>query len=387
MFYEYVDAGSWTETTYRDNEADFQKLRFRQRVAVDISTCSTVGSMAGTAVSMPVAIAPTGLTGMLRGDGEILAAKAAKAFGIPYTLSTVSICSIEDVALATDGHPFWFQLYVMRDRRFVHALMERARVVGCSVLVLTLDLQVSGQRNKDIRNGLAIPPRMTASNLLNMLGKPRWAWSMLRTDRRTFGNIVGHVEGLTNLKAVSEWTFAQYDQTLTWEDVKWIRKCWSGRLIVKGIQDVEDANAAVACGADGIIVSNHGGRQLDGALSSIEALPAIVDSVGDKVEVFIDGGVRSGQDVLKALALGARGTFIGRAMLYGLGAFGEAGVTKCLEIIKKELELSMKFCGKRSLGELDRSMLLGRGFGSFEPLVRQTRTMNEHSRRAGSEGI
>ncbi len=371
MFYEYVDAGSWTEATYRDNEADFQKLRFRQRVAVDISACSTAGTMAGTAVRMPVAIAPTGLTGMLRGDGEILAAKAAKAFGVPYTLSTVSICSIEDVALATDGHPFWFQLYVMRDRRFVHALMERARIVGCSVLVLTLDLQVSGQRNKDIRNGLAVPPRMTASNLLNMIGKPRWAWSMLRTDRRTFGNIVGHVDGLTNLKAVSEWTFAQYDQTLTWEDVKWIRKCWTGRLILKGIQDVEDANAAVASGADGIIVSNHGGRQLDGALSSIEALPAIVDGVGEKVEVFIDGGVRSGQDVLKALALGARGTLIGRAMLYGLGAYGEAGVTKCLEIIKKELELSMKFCGKRSLAELDRSMLLSRGFGSFKPLATQ----------------
>lgn len=369
MFYEYVDAGSWTEATYRDNEADFHKLRFRQRVAVDISSCSTSGTMAGIPVTMPVAIAPTGLTGMLRGDGEILAARAAHAFGIPFTLSTVSICSMEDVAEATGGHPFWFQLYVMRDRRFVSALMQRAQSLGCPVLVLTLDLQVSGQRNKDIRNGLSIPPRMTASNVLNMMTKPRWAWSMLRTGRRTFGNIVGHVAGLQDLKSVSEWTFAQYDQTLNWDDVRWIRRTWNGRLVLKGIQDVDDAKAALDCGADGIVVSNHGGRQLDGALSSIEALPPIVDAVGDRLEVYVDGGIRSGQDVLKAIALGAKGTFIGRAMLYGLGAYGEAGVSKCLELIKKEMELSMKFCGKRDLGELDRSMLIGRGFGSFRSLA------------------
>jgi len=368
MFYEYVDAGSWTESTYRDNEGDFGRLRFRQRVAVDISSCSTAGTMAGVSVTMPVAIAPTGLAGMLRGDGEILAARAAKTFGVPYTLSTVSICAIEDVAQAIDGHPFWFQLYVMRDRRFVKSLMKRARAVGCEVLVLTLDLPVSGQRNKDIRNGLSIPPRMTLANVLNMMSKPRWAWSMLGTRRRTFGNIVGHVDGLTNLKSVSEWAFAQHDQTQNWDDVAWIRKCWNGRLILKGIQDAEDAQAAVACGADGIIVSNHGGRQLDGAVSSIEALPAIVDQVGNSIEVFVDGGIRSGQDVLKAMALGARGAFIGRAALYGLGALGEQGVKKCLELIKKELELSMKFCGKRSLAELDRSMLLGRGFGELKPL-------------------
>ncbi len=369
MFYEYVDAGSWTETTYRDNEQDFQKLRFRQRVAVDFSACSTAGFMGGQAVTMPVAIAPTGLTGMQRGDGEILAARAAKLFGVPYTLSTVSICSIEDVAQETNGHPFWFQLYVMRDRKFVQRLMERAWDAGCPVLLLTLDLQVSGQRHKDIRNGLSTPPRMNVSNLISMATRPGWCWSMLRTQRHTFGNIVGHVQGVKNIKSVSEWTFAQYDQTLNWDDVKWIRKLWPGKLILKGIQDVEDAKVALACGADGLVVSNHGGRQLDGAMSSIEALPAVVDAVGHRMEVLIDGGIRSGQDVLKALALGAHGAFVGRAMLYGLGAMGEQGVTKCLEIIKKELELSMKFCGKRSLNEIDRSMLLARGFGEFRPLA------------------
>ncbi len=371
MFYEYVDAGSWTETTYRDNEQDFQRLRFRQRVAVDISQCNTAGSMGGQVVSMPVAIAPTGLAGMLRGDGEILAARAAKSFGIPYTLSTVSICSIEDVAQETNGHPFWFQLYVMRDRAFVKRLMERAWSAGCPVLVLTMDLQVSGQRHKDIRNGLSTPPRMTVSNLMSMVTKPAWCWSMLRTHRRTFGNIVGHVDGVQSVKSVSEWTFAQYDQTLNWEDVRWIRKLWPGRLILKGIQDVDDAAVALSCGADGLVVSNHGGRQLDGAVSSIESLPAIAAAVGNRMEVLLDGGIRSGQDVLKALALGARGTFVGRAMLYGLGALGEQGVTKCLEIVKKELELSMKFCGKTSLEEIDCSMLFSRGFGEFYALRKQ----------------
>ncbi|MET1116832.1 MAG: alpha-hydroxy acid oxidase [Comamonas sp.] len=360
MFYDYVDVGSWTESTYRANAADFQPLLLRQRVARDLSQRSVRSSMVGQDVAMPVAIAPTGLTGMQHADGEILAARAAKAFGVPFTLSTVSICSIEDVAEGTQGHPFWFQLYVMRDRKFVQRLIDRAKAANCSALVVTLDLQISGQRHKDLKNGLSAPPRLSFLNLLNMAGKPRWCMGMLGTKRRTFGNIVGHVEGVDDMSSLADWSSRQYDPALSWEDIAWIRRQWPGKLILKGIQDVEDARLAVASGADALIVSNHGGRQLDGAPSSIRALPAIAQAVGQQIEVHMDGGVRSGQDVLKAVALGAKGVYIGRAMLYGLGALGEAGVTRALEIIHKELDLTMAFCGKTDIREVDASILLER---------------------------
>ncbi|MCP1401329.1 alpha-hydroxy acid oxidase [Achromobacter insolitus] len=358
MFYDYVDVGSWTESTYRANTADFQRILLRQRVARDLSRRSVASTMVGQDVAMPVAIAPTGLTGMQHADGEILAARAAKAFGVPFTLSTVSICSIEDVAEGTDGHPFWFQLYVMRDRKFVQRLIERAAAVGCSALVVTLDLQISGQRHKDLKNGLSAPPRLTLLNLLNMAGKPRWCLGMLGTRRHTFGNIIGHVDGVDNMTSLAEWSSQQYDPALSWEDIAWIRRLWKGKLILKGIQDVEDARLAVASGADALIVSNHGGRQLDGAPSSIRALPAIAQAVGSDIEVHMDGGVRSGQDVLKAVALGAKGVYIGRAMLYGLGAMGEQGVARTLEIIRKELDLTMAFCGKTDIRDVDASILL-----------------------------
>ena len=358
MFYDYVDVGSWTESTYRANAADFQRILLRQRVARDLSRRSVSSTMVGQDVAMPVAIAPTGLTGMQRADGEILAARAAKAFGVPFTLSTVSICSIEDVADGTDGHPFWFQLYVMRDRKFVQRLIERAAAAGCSALVVTLDLQISGQRHKDLKNGLSAPPRLTLLNLLNMAGKPRWCLGMLGTRRHTFGNIIGHVDGVDDMTSLAEWSSQQYDPALSWEDIAWIRRLWKGKLILKGIQDVEDARLAAASGADALIVSNHGGRQLDGAPSSIRALPAIAEAVGSDIEVHMDGGVRSGQDVLKAIALGAKGVYIGRAMLYGLGAMGEQGVARTLEIIRKELDLTMAFCGKTDIREVDASILL-----------------------------
>ncbi|APX76254.1 L-lactate dehydrogenase [cytochrome] [Achromobacter insolitus] len=358
MFYDYVDVGSWTESTYRANTADFQRILLRQRVAHDLSRRSVASTMVGQDVAMPVAIAPTGLTGMQHADGEILAARAAKAFGVPFTLSTVSICSIEDVAEGTDGHPFWFQLYVMRDRKFVQRLIERAAAAGCSALVVTLDLQISGQRHKDLKNGLSAPPRLTLLNLLNMAGKPRWCLGMLGTRRHTFGNIIGHVDGVDNMTSLAEWSSQQYDPALSWEDIAWIRRLWKGKLILKGIQDVEDARLAVASGADALIVSNHGGRQLDGAPSSIRALPAIAQAVGSDIEVHMDGGVRSGQDVLKAVALGAKGVYIGRAMLYGLGAMGEQGVARTLEIIRKELDLTMAFCGKTDIRDVDESILL-----------------------------
>ncbi|WP_238913988.1 alpha-hydroxy acid oxidase [Achromobacter insolitus] len=358
MFYDYVDVGSWTESTYRANTADFQRILLRQRVARDLSRRSVASTMVGQDVAMPVAIAPTGLTGMQHADGEILAARAAKAFGVPFTLSTVSICSIEDVAGGTDGHPFWFQLYVMRDRKFVQRLIERAAAAGCSALVVTLDLQISGQRHKDLKNGLSAPPRLTLLNLLNMAGKPRWCLGMLGTRRHTFGNIIGHVDGVDNMTSLAEWSSQQYDPALSWEDIAWIRRLWKGKLILKGIQDVEDARLAVASGADALIVSNHGGRQLDGAPSSIRALPAIAQAVGSDIEVHMDGGVRSGQDVLKAVALGAKGVYIGRAMLYGLGAMGEQGVARTLEIIRKELDLTMAFCGKTDIRDVDASILL-----------------------------
>jgi L-lactate dehydrogenase (cytochrome) len=357
MFYQYADSGSWTESTYRANEADFQKIKLRQRVAINLESRSLRTRMIGIDAAMPVAIAPTGMTGMQHADGEILAARAAEKFGIPFTLSTMSICSIEDIAASTKA-PFWFQLYVMRDRRFIERLIARAQAANCSALMLTLDLQILGQRHKDLKNGLSAPPKPTIANLINLATKPRWCLGMLGTKRRQFGNIVGHVDGVENMSSLSAWTAQQFDPTLNWSDVEWIKKRWGGKLILKGIQDVEDAKLAADSGADALIVSNHGGRQLDGAASSIEALPAIVDAVGSRIEVWMDGGIRSGQDVLKAWALGARGTLIGRAFLYGLGAMGEAGVTKTLDIIRNELDLTMAFCGKTDIQQVDRSILL-----------------------------
>jgi L-lactate dehydrogenase (cytochrome) len=358
MFYDYADSGSWTETTYRANSSDFQKIRLRQRVAVNMDGRTTRTTMIGQDVAMPVAIAPVGLTGMQHADGEILAARAAKRFGIPFTLSTMSICSIEDVSKGTDGHPFWFQLYMMKDRAFMERLIERAKAARCSALVVTLDLQILGQRHKDLKNGLSAPPKLTLPNMINIATKPRWALGMLGTPRREFGNIVGHVQGVENMSSLSAWTAQQFDPALNWGDIEWIKKRWGGKLILKGIQDVEDARLAVDTGADAIVVSNHGGRQLDGAQSSIEALPAIVEAVGNRIEVHMDGGIRSGQDVLKARALGARAVYIGRAMAYGLGAMGEAGVTKALEIIHKELDITMAFCGHTDINTVDRSILL-----------------------------
>ncbi len=357
MFYDYADSGSWTESTYRANESDFQPIKLRQRVAVNMDNRSTATTMIGQHAAMPVAIAPVGSVGMHSADGEIKVARAAKAFGIPFTLSTMSICSIEDIAAHTKS-PFWFQLYVMRDRDFTDRLIDRAKAAGCSALVLTLDLQILGQRHKDLKNGLSVPPKPTLANWINLATKPAWCLGMLGTQRRQFGNIVGHVKGVADMGSLSEWTANQFDASLNWGDVERIKKRWGGRLILKGIQDVEDAKLAVASGADALIVSNHGGRQLDGAESSIRALPAIVAAVGDQIEVHMDGGIRSGQDVLKAVALGARGTYIGRAFVYGLGAMGEAGVTKALQIIHKELDLTMAFCGRTRIDQVDKSILL-----------------------------
>lgn len=356
MFYDYADSGSWTESTYRANSDDFAAIKFRQRVALNIETRSVASTMIGEPVAMPVAIAPTGLTGMQHAEGEILAARAAERFGVPFTLSTMSICSIEDVAAATT-RPFWFQLYVMRDREFIAGLIDRARKAGCSALVLTLDLQILGQRHKDLYNGLSAPPKPTLVNLLDIALRPKWAMGMLNTKRRGFGNIVGHVKGVADMGSLSDWTSRQFDPTLSWADVAWIKEQWGGKLILKGIQDPEDAQRAVDSGADALIVSNHGGRQLDGAPSSIKALPQIVKAVGDRIEVHMDGGIRSGQDVLRAIALGAKGTYIGRSFLWGLGAMGEAGVTRCLEIIKKELDLSMAFCGLCDIAEVDEKII------------------------------
>ena len=357
MFYDYADSGSWTESTYRANNEDFQRIKFRQRVAVNMENRSTATTMVREKVAMPVALAPTGLTGMQHADGEILAARAAKKFGVPFTLSTMSICSIEDVAKHA-GEGFWFQLYVMKDRGFIERLIDRAKAANCGALVLTLDLQILGQRHKDLKNGLSAPPKLTLANMINIATKPRWALGMLGTPRRQFGNIVGHVTGVADMSSLSSWTAQQFDPALNWGDVEWIKNRWGGKLILKGIQDVEDAKLAVQSGADALIVSNHGGRQLDGAQSSIEALPTIVDAVGSQIEVHMDGGIRSGQDVLRARALGARGVYIGRPFLYGLGAMGEAGVTKCLEIIHKELDISMAFCGHTKIDTVTRDILL-----------------------------
>ena len=344
MFYDYADSGAWTESTYRANETGFQRVHLRQRVGIDFSNRSLASAMVGQPVAMPVALAPVGMTGMQHADGEILAARAAAAAGLPYTLSTMSICSIEDVADATDK-PFWFQLYVIRDREFNSRLIGRAKAAGCSALVLTLDLQILAQRHKDLKNGLTAPPRMTLANIADIAGKPHWWLGMLGTKRRTFRNIVGHAPGVGDTRALASWTNEQFDPTLNWDDVKRIKDEWGGKLIVKGVMDPEDAELAVQSGADGLIVSNHGGRQLDGTVSSIAALPAVAAAVGSRIEVFMDGGVRGGQDVLKALALGAKGVFIGRAYIYGLGAMGQAGVTKALECIRRELDVSMALCG------------------------------------------
>ena len=356
-FYDYVDCGSYTEDTYHANSADLAALKLRQRVAVDVDVRSTASTMLGEKVTMPAALAPVGLTGMQWADGEILAARAAEKFGVPFTLSTMSICSIEDVAEATTK-PFWFQLYVMRDRDFIKRLIGRAKAARCSALVLTLDLQILCQRHKDLKNGLTVPPRITLANALDLLTKPAWALRMLGAKRKIFGNVAGHVKGTENIVSLAKWTATQFDPTLDWNDVEWVKNEWGGKLVLKGIQDVEDAKAAVSSGADAIVVSNHGGRQLDGAISSIRALPPIVDAVGDRIEVWMDGGIRTGQDLLKALALGAKGTMIGRAYNFGLGAMGEAGVTAALEIIRKELDVTMALCGAHSIGEIGRHLVL-----------------------------
>lgn len=357
MFYDYAESGSYTEQTFRENVSDFSKIRLRQKVAVDMSDRRVAGRMLGREVTMPVALAPVGLTGMQSADGEIKAARAAEKFGVPFTLSTMSICSIEDVAAQTSS-PFWFQLYVMRDEAFVDNIIERARKAGCSALVLTLDLQILGQRHKDLKNGLSAPPRLTIPNILNMATKPRWCLGMLGTKRHTFGNIVGHAKGVGNLASLSSWTNEQFDPKLDWDKIARIRDRWGGKLILKGVLDAEDATRAAEFGADAIVVSNHGGRQLDGALSSIRTLPSIVRAVKGKTEIWIDSGIRSGQDILKALALGADAAMIGRSYIYGLGAMGEAGVTKALEVLHKELDVTMALCGERDIAALGAHNLL-----------------------------
>ncbi|MBD8553724.1 alpha-hydroxy-acid oxidizing protein [Rhizobium sp. CFBP 8762] len=357
MFFDYADSGAWTEGTYRANEADFSRIKLRQRVLVDMTDRSLATTMIGQPVSMPVALSPTGLTGMQHADGEMLAAQAAEEAGVPFTLSTMSICSIEDVASVTKK-PFWFQLYVMKDRDFVFNLIDRAKAAKCSALVLTLDLQILGQRHKDLRNGLSAPPKFTPKHIWQMATRPQWCLDMLQTKRRSFGNIVGHAKGVSDLSSLSSWTAEQFDPKLSWEDVAWIKERWGGPLILKGILDPEDAKMAAETGADAIIVSNHGGRQLDGAMSSIAMLPRIVDAVGDRIEVHFDGGIRSGQDVLKAVCLGAKGTYIGRPFLYGLGAGGKAGVTKVLDIIRREMDVTLALCGKRTISEAGPDLLV-----------------------------
>ena len=363
MFYDYAESGSWSEQTFRENTSDFDKIRLRQRVAVDMTNRSLETDMIGQKVKMPVALAPVGLTGMQSADGEIKAARAAEAFGVPFTLSTMSICSIEDVAAHTTN-PFWFQLYTMKDTGFVSNLIQRAKDANCSALVITLDLQILGQRHKDLKNGLSAPPKPTLKNLINLSTKWGWGLEMLGTKRRSFGNIVGHAAGVKDTSSLSEWTATSFDPTLDWDKIAKIKEEWGGKVILKGILDADDAKAALQVGADAIIVSNHGGRQLDGAISSIRALPSIMDAVGDQVEVHLDSGIRSGQDVLKAVAMGAKGTYIGRSFVYGLGAMGQAGVTKALEIIHREMDVTMALCGHRTIQEVSKdSLLIPKGFG------------------------
>jgi L-lactate dehydrogenase (cytochrome) len=357
MFYDYAESGSWTEQTFRANTTDFADLLLRQRIAVDMANRSTASQMIGQDVSMPVALAPVGMTGMQSADGEIKAARAAEKFGVPYTLSTMSICSIEDVAENTTK-PFWMQVYTLKDDDFMQRLFDRAKAARCSAAMITVDLQVLGQRHKDIKNGLSAPPKLTPRSVANMMTKAHWGLGMLGTKRRFFGNIVGHAKGVSDPSSLSSWTAEAFDLALDWDRIRQFRKMWDGPMIIKGIIDPRDAVEALNVGADAIIVSNHGGRQLDGALSAIRALPAIMDAVGDKIEVHLDSGIRSGQDVLKALALGAKGTYIGRAYVYGLGAMGEAGVTKALQIIHKELDVSMAFCGHRDVRGVDRDILM-----------------------------
>lgn len=367
MFYDYAESGSWTEQTFRENSSDFDLIRLRQRIARDMDNRTTASTMVGQDVSMPVALAPVGLTGMQCADGEIKAAKAAERFGVPFTLSTMSICSIEDVAEHTQK-PFWFQVYTLKDDDFMKRLFARAKDAGCSALVITVDLQIMGQRHKDIKNGLSAPPKLTAKSIANMATKVQWGLEMLGTKRRFFGNIVGHAEGVTDPGSLSSWTAEAFDPSLSWERIKQFRSWWDGPVILKGILDAEDAKMAMNVGADAIVVSNHGGRQLDGALSSIRMLPTIMDAVGDKIEVHLDSGIRSGQDVLKAVAMGAKGTMIGRSYVYGLGARGQQGVTEALEVIHKELSLSMGLCGERDIANLSRdNLLIPKGFqGEWE---------------------
>ncbi|PQM60870.1 MAG: L-lactate dehydrogenase [Rhodobacteraceae bacterium] len=357
MFFDYAESGSWTEDTLRANINDLMDIKFRQRVAVDISKRSTEMEMLGEKLPIPVALAPTGLAGMQTADGEIHAARAAEKFGVPFTLSTMSVCSIEEVQSKTRD-PFWFQLYVMRDRDFIDRLIKRAKEANCSALMITLDLQVMGQRHRDIKNGLSVPPKINLPNILNLITKPKWCLGMLGTKNRKFGNIVGHVKGVKDMSSLAEWTVNQFDPTLCWDDVLELRKKWSGKIVLKGIMDKEDAKAALNIGADAIIVSNHGGRQLDGASSSVSALPKILDIVQDKCEIWVDGGIRTGQDILRLIALGAKGTLIGRAFLYGLGAEGEKGVTRVLEILQKELDLTMALCGATDLSQVNKNILL-----------------------------
>lgn len=356
MFVDYCESGSWTETTLRRNLEDLARILLHQRVAVGVDRCSQRSTMLGQDVALPVALAPVGMCGMQHANGEMLAARAAADFGVPFTLSTMSITSIEDVAAFTK-RPFWFQLYVMRDHDFIGRLIDRAKAAGCSALVLTLDLTVMGQRHRDIKNGLSAPPKPTLRNLANMVAHPRWCMEMLRTHRRGFGNILGHVEGVSDVSSLAAWTAEQFDRGLNWNHVEWIKQRWGGKLVMKGILDPDDAHRAVECGADAIVVSNHGGRQLDGAPSSISVLPEIAAAVGNACEVWMDGGVRSGQDLFKALACGARGVMLGRAYVYGLGAMGEAGVTTALELIRRELDLTMVLCGVRSIEEIDARVL------------------------------
>ncbi|WP_420558122.1 alpha-hydroxy acid oxidase [Roseovarius sp.] len=357
MFYDYAESGSWTEQTFRENTSDFSDIYLRQRIAVDMSNRSTASRMIGQDVSMPVALAPVGLTGMQHADGEIKAARAAEAFGVPYTLSTMSICSIEDVAAHTTK-PFWFQVYTLKDNDFMQRLFDRAKAANCSAAVITVDLQVLGQRHKDLKNGLSAPPKLTVKSIADMMTKVQWGLGMLGTKRRFFGNIVGHAKGVSDPSSLSSWTAEAFDEALNWDRIREFRKMWDGPLIIKGIIDPRDAREALNVGADAIVVSNHGGRQLDGALSAIRALPLIMDAVGDKIEVHLDSGIRSGQDVLKALALGAKGTYIGRAYVYGLGAMGQEGVTKALQCIHKELDVSMAFCGHTDITKVDRDILM-----------------------------
>ncbi|WP_022704575.1 alpha-hydroxy acid oxidase [Pseudorhodobacter ferrugineus] len=362
MFYDYAESGSYTEQTFRENTSDFAQLRLRQKVAVDMSGRSTASTMIGEDVAMPVALAPVGLTGMQHADGEILAAKAAEKMGVPFTLSTMSICSIEDVAEHTTK-PFWFQVYTLKDDDFMNRLFERARAAKCSAIVITVDLQIMGQRHKDLKNGLSAPPKLTPQSIANMMTKVQWGLGMLQTKRRFFGNIVGHAKGVSDPSSLSSWTAEAFDESLDWKRIAKFKEMWGGKVILKGVMDAEDARNALAVGADAIVVSNHGGRQLDGALSSIRALPSIVDAVGDKIEVHMDSGIRSGQDVLKALSLGAKGTYVGRAFVNGLGAMGEAGVTKSLEVIQKELITTMGLVGERTINDLGRhNLLIPKGF-------------------------